>query len=190
MKGLHHIIVQSKGLKYEFDIRRSVTIICGDSATGKTTLVNMIRDFSRDRNRGILIQSDVNCDVFTGTVDVWSDFVHHRSNTIIFVDEDIDFMNTLQFADVIKNSDNYFVLFTRDPLPNIPYSIREIYGIRTSGKYHFPKQIYHEFYPQYDIKKCSDDELKTDILIVEDKETERPEAVIHSTMNSFFLKEF
>lgn len=43
MHGSHHLIVQSAHLKYEFDIKRNITIIKGDSATGKTTLVNIIR---------------------------------------------------------------------------------------------------------------------------------------------------
>ena len=45
MKGKHKVIVSTKRLKYEFELRRNLTIIQGDSATGKTTLVDMIRDF-------------------------------------------------------------------------------------------------------------------------------------------------
>ena len=45
MKGKHRVIVSTKRLKYEFELRRNLTIIQGNSATGKTTLVNMIRDF-------------------------------------------------------------------------------------------------------------------------------------------------
>lgn len=45
MKGKHRVIVSTKRLKYEFELRRNLTIIKGDSATGKTTLVDMIRDF-------------------------------------------------------------------------------------------------------------------------------------------------
>ena len=40
MKGKHHIIVESARLKYEFDIKRNITIIQGDSAPGKTTLID------------------------------------------------------------------------------------------------------------------------------------------------------
>lgn len=39
---MYHIIVQNKRLRYEFDIKRNITIIRGDSATGKTTLYSMI----------------------------------------------------------------------------------------------------------------------------------------------------
>ena len=42
MKGKYHIIVQNSRVRFEFDIKRNITIIRGDSATGKTTLVSMI----------------------------------------------------------------------------------------------------------------------------------------------------
>lgn len=41
MKGIHKVVVGAKYLKYEFELRRNLTIIRGDSATGKTTLVDM-----------------------------------------------------------------------------------------------------------------------------------------------------
>ena len=44
MKGKHKIVVSTKRLKYEFELHRNLTIIRGDSATGKTTLVDMVRD--------------------------------------------------------------------------------------------------------------------------------------------------
>ena len=43
MKGKYRVVVQNNRLHYEFEIRRNVTIIQGDSATGKTTLINMLR---------------------------------------------------------------------------------------------------------------------------------------------------
>ena len=44
MRGKHHIIVETKRLKYEFDIRRNITVIQGDSATGKTTLTGLLQE--------------------------------------------------------------------------------------------------------------------------------------------------
>ncbi|MFC2472125.1 MAG: Fis family transcriptional regulator, partial [Lachnoanaerobaculum gingivalis] len=44
MKGTHRVVVSTKRLKYDFVIRRNITIIQGNSATGKTTLVDMIRE--------------------------------------------------------------------------------------------------------------------------------------------------
>ena len=37
MKGKHKIVVKNNRLHYEFEIKRNITIIKGDSATGKTT---------------------------------------------------------------------------------------------------------------------------------------------------------
>lgn len=45
MKGRHHIVVETRRLKYEFDIKRNITIIQGDSASGKTTLVSLLREY-------------------------------------------------------------------------------------------------------------------------------------------------
>lgn len=36
-------------------------------------------------------------------------------------------MKTLEFTEIIKNADGYFVLVTRERLSNLPYSIHAIY---------------------------------------------------------------
>lgn len=46
MRGKYRVVVKNKRLHYEFEIKRNITIIKGDSATGKTTLINMIRQFA------------------------------------------------------------------------------------------------------------------------------------------------
>ena len=40
MKGKKRVIIQNNRVHYEFVIKRNITIIQGDSASGKTTLVN------------------------------------------------------------------------------------------------------------------------------------------------------
>lgn len=52
MRGRYHIIVQNKRLRFEFDVKRNITIIRGDSATGKTTLYMMIALAARRQFRG------------------------------------------------------------------------------------------------------------------------------------------
>ena len=42
MKGKYSILVQNNRLRYEFTIYRNITIIRGDSATGKTTLLDLL----------------------------------------------------------------------------------------------------------------------------------------------------
>ncbi len=56
MKGKYHIVVQNKRLHYEFDIQRNITLIRGDSATGKTTLYDMISLAARNGdNSGVKV---------------------------------------------------------------------------------------------------------------------------------------
>ena len=57
MKGIHKVVVGTKYLKYEFELRRNLTIIRGDSATGKTTLVDMIRTHMNDGESCLLYTS-------------------------------------------------------------------------------------------------------------------------------------
>ena len=51
MIGSHHIIVETKKIKYEFEIKRNITVIRGDSATGKTTLIDLLSQFARFQGR-------------------------------------------------------------------------------------------------------------------------------------------
>ncbi|HIZ21869.1 MAG TPA: translation initiation factor 2 [Candidatus Blautia faecigallinarum] len=150
MKGRHHIIIESPRLKYEFEIKRNITVIRGESATGKTTMVDLLRDFSRGGNQNLIrVVSDYPCVVYEGGEKNWKDFLALIHDAIVFIDEENYFIGTKDFAEYILHTSNYYVLISREPLKNLPYSICEIYGIRTTGKYHFPEQIYHEFYPLY-----------------------------------------
>ena len=167
MKGSHHIAIESSRLKYEFDIKRNITIIQGDSATGKTTLIDLLNTYGRyGVESGIMLNSDVPCIVFSANPITWQDTLKTYNDSIIFFDEDYSFIFSKDFAETIRDSSNYYVLITRQPLYNLPYSIKEIYGIRTTGKYHFPEKIYHEFYPIY--TDVGIYEIKDAVVLVED----------------------
>ncbi len=148
MRGKHRVIVSTKRLKYEFELRRNLTIIQGNSATGKTTLVDMIRDFvNNPSGTPVELICDKECYVLEGTL--WKQQLSVISDCIVFIDEGNEFIRTVDFADTIQKTDNYYVIITRESLPSLPYSVEEIYGIRTSGRYGTLKQSYHEFYRIY-----------------------------------------
>ena len=46
MKGKYSVFVQNNRLRYEFTISRNITIIRGDSATGKTTLLDLLNAYA------------------------------------------------------------------------------------------------------------------------------------------------
>ena len=56
MKGKHSIIIFNNFVKYKFELDHNISVIRGDSGTGKTTLVNMIRSYQVEgRSSGIVI---------------------------------------------------------------------------------------------------------------------------------------
>ena len=148
MKGMHHIVIQNKRIRFAFSIKRNITIIRGDSATGKTTLFSMIEEYgSLGKDSGVQIQCDKACVALSGKY--WQETLENIHDSIVFVDEDSKFLKTKDFAKKIRNSNNYYVLITRENLPALPYSVEEIYGIHCSGKYMDTRQVYNLFYKIY-----------------------------------------
>lgn len=148
MKGKHKVVVKNNKLHYEFEIKRNITIIKGDSATGKTTLINMIRQYANlGVSSGVDVVCDVPCRILEGAD--WQLVLQNISGYILFTDEENAFIRTEQFASAVRDSDNYFVIITRESLYNLPYSVEEIYGIHSSGKYQNTKQVYQQLYKIY-----------------------------------------
>lgn len=167
MKGKHKVVIKNNRLHYEFEIKRNITIIKGDSATGKTTLINMIRQFTNLGNSsGIELVCDVPCRVLEG-ID-WQIILYNISGNIIFINEENAFIKTEQFAKAVRESDNYFVLITRENLYNLPYSVEEIYGLHSSGKYQSTKRLYQQIYRIYPKIEASELPIKPERIVVED----------------------
>lgn len=166
MKGTYRVVVSTKRLKYDFVIRRNITIIQGNSATGKTTLVDMIREaVNNPSGASVDLVCDKKCFVLDGTL--WKEQLTAVSNSIVFIDEGNEFIKTIEFSKFIQNTDNYYVIVTRESLPTLPYSVEEIYGIKSSGKYGKLEQKFNEFYRIYgsDIYKQS---IHPDTVLTED----------------------
>ncbi len=148
MRGKHRIVIKNNRLHYEFEIKRNITIIQGNSATGKTTLINMLRQAENlGASSGIDVVCDVPCRLLEGRN--WKLILENSSGNIFFADEENAFINTEEFAAAVSGSDNYFVLITRENLYNLPYSVEEIYGLHSSGKYHDTRQVYQQTYRIY-----------------------------------------
>ena len=166
MKGKYHVIVQNRRVKFEFDIKRNITIVRGDSATGKTTLVSLIDTYDRlGADSGIEVSCQRRC--LTINNSNWESVLNSVSECIVFIDEENTIIKSDEFARKIKDTDNYYVIITRENLPNLPYSVEEIYGIHTSGKYADMRRTYNSFYQLYTVDERSADD-KAELVIVED----------------------
>ena len=168
MKGIHEVIVQNNRVQYKFSVRRNLTILRGDSATGKSTLIDLIAQYVRDgENSGVVLRCDKTCTVLTS--DLWEMRLSTIKDSIIFIDEDNSFAATHEFAEKAKSSDNYYVIVMRESLPQLPYSVDEIYTLKNRTKgYGQIKRLYTSFQHIYEKSSYSTAEKRPDYVIVED----------------------
>lgn len=166
MKGQYHVVVQNSRVRFEFDIRRNITIVRGDSATGKTTLMSLVEAYDRlGDDSGVEVVCERRCVAVDNAN--WEAVIGATSSSIVFLDEDVRAAKTPEFARLIRQTDNYYVIITREDLPNLPYSVEEIYGIRASGKYADLQRTYNSFYRLYGptMSKCT---VGIDTVVTED----------------------
>ena len=170
MKGVINIKVSNRFAKFDFTLYRNITIINGDSGTGKTTLYSMITDYTRLKDKsGVNISCSKNC-VALVEMD-WKHQLKNIKDSIVFIDEGFEGLYTKELAKSIKNSDNYYVIFTREPLHEIPYSVEEIYEIKTSGKFHKLKKVFQSNDKHFYSSPKRKSKINPDMLLTEDSKS-------------------
>ena len=154
MVGKYEIEIYNNKSHYFLTVKRNITVIQGNSGTGKTSLLQMISQYDDfGASSGITVLSDADCHVVSGRS--WEEQIKRYQASIIFIDEINSFVKTDEFARIVKASGNYFVIVSRDGLPNLPYSIEEIYGLKTAsntGKYKAFSKVYNEMYHIYHLE--------------------------------------
>ncbi len=100
MKGKYQVVVQNKRIRYDFEVKRNITVIRGDSATGKTTLVDMIREYYENgEDSGIELRCNKQCIVLEGKN--WNIILNTIYDSIVFIDEGNNFVTSKDFAKAI-----------------------------------------------------------------------------------------
>lgn len=169
MRGVHDVIVRNNKVQIKLTVSRNLTILQGKSATGKTTLLELIAAYDElGANSGVVINCDVPCKILAGRN--WLRDLSFIENSIVFIDEDSSFMKSHEFAHAARRSSNYFVLVARESLPQLPYSVDEIYGLkntnRSTTKYPVYSRTYASTYRIYG--KSEFDGARPQVVIVED----------------------
>lgn len=169
MRGEHLVIVRNNKVQIKLPIRRNLTILQGKSATGKTTLIELIAQYEAlGESSGVTINCDAPCRVLAGVT--WRRDLADIENSIVFIDEDSAFMKTHEFAHAARHSSNYYVLIAREALPQLPYSVDEIYGLknttRSSSKSPAYKRVYTSVYRVFGSTTFTGE--RPELVIVED----------------------
>ena len=115
MRGKIKIQIKNRHITFNFTLERNVTILTGDSGTGKTKLINMVRNYSElDEQSGVILKCSKPCLVLSNAN--WETILENTHESIVFVEESTPFLSSYEFAKAIQGSDNYYVLVTREPL--------------------------------------------------------------------------
>jgi hypothetical protein len=164
MKGRYDVVLYNNKVHYHLTIKRNITILRGDSASGKFEFIRLLAQYNGSpKSSGISLICDRECIVLNEGN--WKLYLETYRERIFFIDEGNDFLRTKEFADAVKGADNYFVIISRENFPNLPYSVDEIYGLR-EGKYREAKRVYNEMYRIYG--NLPDPQQKPEIVITED----------------------
>jgi hypothetical protein len=169
MKGKHIVTVRNRRVQFTLELERNITVIRGDSATGKTTLVGMLRDYeAQGEQSGVSLTCDRRCGVLTDRD--WEQRLPLFQDSILFVDEGNAFVSSEGFAKAIRGSSNYYVLITRENLHQLPYSVDAILELRVTTSR--MRRTYSKTYPYYKVLPFPVEELaRMTRILTEDKKS-------------------
>lgn len=171
MRGSYEVVVRNSRVQFKLTVNRNLTILRGDSATGKTTLITMVADYEElGRESGVEVRCERPCVTLSGRG--WRQKLASVSSSIVFIDEGNSFTSTDEFAGAIRDTDNYYVIACREALAQLPYSVDEVYGIRNTGrhaqKYRGITRYYSSTYRIYQHGDLIGGDAAPDEVIVED----------------------
>ena len=86
MKGRIEIRVSNNRARFHFTLERNITIVRGDSGTGKTTLYDMIAEYTRlGEASGVQVSASCPC---VALVDMdWQNQLQHTRGSVVFIDD-------------------------------------------------------------------------------------------------------
>jgi len=130
-----------KKVSYEFEIKRKITFIRGDSGSGKSKLVELVEAVEKE-TRGYSIECRLQPSTqvkermvraVRGDWKNWKRQMEEIENSVIFFDENDVCLKKKEFAKSLLDSGNYFVIVSRRDYETIPYSVEEIYDVHNSN---------------------------------------------------------
>ena len=167
MKGKYTVKVSNNKVSYTLELERNITILTGDSGIGKTALTRLIQNYEdAGKQSGVTVKCKVSCRSITSD-DGWQARLSGIHNSIIFIDEGRRFLKSKDFAEAVDGCDNYFVLITREGLPQIPYSVHSVLTLKNTRR--MGSKHYSRAYERFDyVNHFTDVISHTDILLTED----------------------
>ena len=111
MQSSVHIHIECHRCSYDFTLRKSVTVLADDGASGKSALYRLLSS-----RAGIDISTSCDAELIPLTEFTWRAVLEYGKNKrqIFFTDEYHHFALTKEFADLFMQTGCYLVMITRD----------------------------------------------------------------------------
>lgn len=134
MQGRHLINIISRKAEYHLELERKITVIKGDSGTGKSSMIRLISQYlelGRDSGVKLTVSSSAKIQVLTNMSD-WYQVLEGMENTILFIDENVRCLYDENFQRALWNADCYAVIVSRSGMfTALPYAVLSIYELQT-----------------------------------------------------------
>lgn len=138
------IRLSDRNVDYKFTLWDKFTLLRGDTATGKTTLYHMFESYSQSHlNIKCSGYNNLSILPILNTRGEYEKVLLPGDKQVFIVDESHPFLHTYGYDQILKASDNYFIIISRrHAYDNLPIHLRSVVQLVSSGKYHTFKQIY------------------------------------------------
>lgn len=137
MKGRHTISVTSRKSSYHLELERKISVLKGNSGTGKSSLIRLISEhleYGKQSGVKISVGSSVSLAVLTNISD-WSEILSSVHDTVLFIDEDVRYLYSESFQRELWKADCYVVIVSRSGMfTALPYSVFGVYELVTERK--------------------------------------------------------
>ena len=154
------LFIKSRYINYEIEFNRKVTIIQGDSGTGKTKIVETIKELDSNGMASMFTSNGLKVYILERT-STWETSIKNSVNTLFLIDEECSWILSKDFAELVHKSDNYFIIISRDPIKSLNYSYEEIYEMKNSGKFNRTVR-------KYKLDKFNKLDKECEIILIED----------------------
>ncbi len=157
-----NIKIYSGKICYELNLQYKLTIVRGDSGTGKSNLLGLLA------SKLVHIESEYSVRFYhNGNIEDILDTLqgldmHDPQTRIIFIDEEVDGILSRRFQKYVNTSKHLWVMFSRSDLPGFATPIQAVGEFKSiNGKYKFEPYSCIQEIPARPIKHCYTEDSKS-----------------------------
>lgn len=115
MQGKQRFILTEEYIRYVIEVDRRVSLLCGDSGTGKSEMYRALFRAVEDNDTLVRLESSCTVKPLNNQTDWKAFFDEHKDENILYVvDEDTYYIRSKSFANKFHQTKGYLLLLCRE----------------------------------------------------------------------------